>query len=548
VGLRDTPLAAFAELRLRLVLRRLRARGGVAELVARVLSYLVLVPVGLLFAGLMATGAYAAARAGRGLKVDVPLAAMFFGLWQAWTAVALSLAEQESVDLRRFLVYPLRPGRLYALGLAASVVGDPFSLFWCLLLGGAFAGAAAGRFGWWLAPYALLLLGFAAATTTGVALIQELAGRFLRGKRLRAVLIGLLYLGLAFAVTAVAGSRRVDPALLKRLFEQVKWLAWPAALAHGGARLLFGGAVLEALPWLVGLLAAAAAAGWGAYRLALAEARSGGAVASVAGGSAAGSPAGGLGPRLLGALPGRLAPLLERELKQLARHPLPGVLLLVMPGLAGLVAWKVPPALGAEPTSLLAALPLLGFALYAHVAVQPFWLNAFGWDRGGARLLLLAPLDLSEVLLAKNGATYAFSALLYGACAAAVVALSGWPPAWALVGAAALHLGVAPFLCGLGNVVSILNPRVASMALQRSGNLPALSVLAGMGMISAVTVLFALPVLLALRLDQGWVLPAAWGLLALLGLVAYRRTLPAAARLLWARREQLLGVVTGDDL
>jgi len=146
-GLRDTPLAAFVELRFRLGLRRLRGRGGVPELVARIISYAVLLPASVVFAGLVGLGTYQAARAGRGLRVDVPVSAILFGVWQAWTATAMSLQEREGVDLRRFLLFPLPAGRLYTYGLAASVVGDPFSLFWCVLLGGAFAGAAAGRMG-----------------------------------------------------------------------------------------------------------------------------------------------------------------------------------------------------------------------------------------------------------------------------------------------------------------------------------------------------------------------------------------------------------------
>jgi len=134
--LRDGPLAAFAELRFRLAWRRLRGRGGVPDLVARIASFLVLVPAGLALAVLVGLGAYRAARAGHGLVATVQLNALFFGVWQAWTAVAISMQEQEALDLRRFLVYPLRTGRLYAYGLAASVVGDPFALFWCLLLGG----------------------------------------------------------------------------------------------------------------------------------------------------------------------------------------------------------------------------------------------------------------------------------------------------------------------------------------------------------------------------------------------------------------------------
>jgi ABC-2 type transport system permease protein len=127
------------------------------------------------------------------------------------------------------------------------------------------------------------------------------------------------------------------------------------------------------------------------------------------------------------------------------------------------------------------------------------------------------------------------------------ISLAGPPPAWALAAAVLLHLGVAPWLYGLGNLVSIYSPRAASLTLQRSGNMPALSGLAGMAIISGVAGVFGLPVLLALRLDEGWVLPAAWAVLGGLGLLAYRLALPRVGRLLMARREPLLAAVTGDD-
>jgi ABC-2 type transport system permease protein len=541
-SLRDTPLAAFAELRFLLAWRRLRARGGAAELVAQVVGYLMVIPAALIFSGLVAAGTWRAARAGRGLQSSLPVSALFFGVWQAWTATALSLQDGEQVDLRRFLVYPLRAGRLYAYGLVATVVGDPFALFWCALLLGGFAGAALGRFGAWLLPFALGLALFVAATAAWVALLQETAGRLLRGRRrVRLLLVALVYLGVVFASLALAGQRR--PVALGRVtevLEVVQWIAWPAALAAGAARRLFAGEVAAALPWLAGLAVAGAAAAWSAFRLALAAARSGGEALAARG---AGPGAG----WATEALPGRVGPLVEREAKHLLRHPLPGVLALVIPALAGIVAWKALPHIPAEAGEVVRALPLLGFALYTHLATQVFWLNAFAWDRGGARLLFLAPLDLADVLQAKNAATYALSAALYLAATGLTVLVAGAPPLWALAAAAALHGGVAPFLYGLGNLVSVLNPRISAMTLQRSGALPALSGLAGMAIVSGVSALFAAPVLLALRIDSGWVLPAAWLALGAGGLLAYRATLPRVARLLAARREPLLAAVTGDD-
>lgn len=539
---REGPLAALVELRFRLAMRRLRGRGGVPELVARVLNYLVIIPAALAFAGLVGAGLYRAARAGRGLQVELPVTAVFFGIWQAWTALALSLQEREGVDLRRFLVYPLPSARVFTYGMVSSVLGDPFALFWCVLLAGGFAGAALGRPGAWLLPLGVTMALFAVALSCYVVLLQEAAGRILRGKRTREVAIALLYVGLALGGVALAGAKgHADPVRLKELLGGLQWIGWPAALAAGAARPLFAGEVAAALPWLGGLAASAALSWWAAYRLTLAAATAGegaGAGRGAAGG--AGWPT--------GWLPGRLGPLLEREVKHLARHPLPGVLLLVIPGLAGVVAWQVAPRIPAEAGEVVRALPLFGFALYTHLVTQAFWLNTFGWDRAGARLHFLAPLDLREVLVAKNLASYGLAASLYLACALLTVALAGAPPPWALLAALALHAGVAPWLHGLGNLVSVLNPRVTSRNLQRSGNLPALTALAGMVSFSGVSALFALPVLLALRLDEGWVLPVAWLALGAAGVLAYRATLARVARLLSSRREGLLAAVTEDDL
>jgi hypothetical protein len=74
-------MAAFAELRFRLAWRRLRGRGGVPDLVARLISFLVVVPAGLVLAGLVGVGTYRAAKAGQGLLATIPLNALFFGVW-----------------------------------------------------------------------------------------------------------------------------------------------------------------------------------------------------------------------------------------------------------------------------------------------------------------------------------------------------------------------------------------------------------------------------------------------------------------------------------
>jgi ABC-2 type transport system permease protein len=530
-----SPLLAFAELRYRLLVRRLRGRGGIPELVARIALFAVAIPMGLLFAALSGAGAWKAVRSGPALA-EISVAALFFGVWQTWTAVSLSVSEREALDLSRFLVYPLPPGRIYAYGLAASMIGDPFAVFWMLLLGGAFVGGALARPGAWVVLLAVAYALYAIATTALVALLQELLARLLRGRRVREVAIAAIYVGTGFLVVFMTGGPRATLQAL-RVLRTVRWVAFPPALAERAVVSMYLERWPAAAGWLVLLAASGVAAAWAAYRLALAAARSGGDQAPRAAATGAG------GWRV----PGRLGPLVEKEGKYLLRHPIASVLSLVVPALAGFVAWKLVPQIPKEAGEVVRALPLFGFALYAHLATQPFWLNAFGWERGGSRAWFLAPVDPADVLAAKNLVTYVFSLALFAASAGAAVALGGAPPAWAVAGALALHAGIAPWLLAAGNAVSILVPRPAPMTIQRGGHLSPVSAVAGMAIFSAGGALAASPVLVALRLDQPWLLPAGWALLGALGLAAYRAALPRLARLLRERREPLLEAVCGDD-
>jgi ABC-2 type transport system permease protein len=533
---RPSPLVAFGELRARLLWRRLRGRGGVPELVARIALFAVALPAGFAFAALAGAGAWKAVRAGPGLRSDVAVAALLFGLWQTWTAVSLSVSEREAVDLRRFLGYPIPPGRVFGYGLVSSLVGDPFALVWCLMLGGAFLGAAVARPGAWLLLLALAYLLFAAATVALVALLQELLARLLRGRRVREIAIAAVYVGTAFLLVSLSGGPRAVWKTLRAL-AHVRWIAFPPALADRAVTSLYAGRDAVALAWLALLAVAAAGACWAAYRLALSAARSGGDQAPRAAATGAG------GWRL----PGRRGALIEKEGKYLLRHPVSSVLALVVPAFAAFVAWKVSPRIPVEAGEVVRVLPLLAFAFYAHLATQPFWLNAFGWERGGGRTWFLAPVAHADLLVAKNAAAYALSLALFGASAGVGIAVGGAPPRWALLGALALHAGIAPWFLAAGNVVSILNPRASPHTIQRGGHLSPVSALSGMAIFAGGGALFALPVLGAIRLEEPWLLASGWTALGLAGLLVYRLALPRTVRLLGDRREALLEAVCGDD-
>jgi hypothetical protein len=178
-------LGALVELRARLLWRRFTSRGGIAEGVASVVLLAIAIPVGLGFAVAVGFGAFQSVRAGGGLRSDVGAAAIFFGLWQTWTVVSLTLNDREGLDLGRFLVFPIGPGRVYGMGLATGVVGDPMGLVWGAILLGVFVGSAVARPGAWLGLLALTLVAFAVATVLFVALIQEVLTFVLSTRRIR---------------------------------------------------------------------------------------------------------------------------------------------------------------------------------------------------------------------------------------------------------------------------------------------------------------------------------------------------------------------------
>ena len=532
---RQAGLSELGELRLRLTLRRLRGRGGTAEGVALLLMFVMAVPVGLFFAGVVGVGSYRAARAAHGLQATIPIAAIVYGVWQSWTAVSLTMNERDAIDLRRLLVYPVPPSRLYLAGLGTSLVADPFALFWLVLLAGMVAGAAVARPGAWLLLLAVVLGAFAVATVALVALAQELLARIARHRRWRELAALTALAGWLLIVFALASGPALHGA--RPLLRQARWLLYPAALAAEAAEHLYAQRPARALPWLLLLAAAAVATGWVAYRVALSTARSGGEEARIVVGRSG---------RKRTFLPERLGPLFEKEVLYLLRHPAARIYLVILPALSALLGWKGPFRTGGELAELVAALPLFGLAAYVHLAVQMFWVNALGWERGGARVLFLAPVPPRQVLAAKNLALATYACTLFALSGGAYLIVAGPPRPWALGAATALAVGLAPVLYALGNVVSVMLPRAAPFGVQRAGALSPVAAMAAMAITSGALALYAAPVLIAVWMDALWVVPFAWAALAVAGAVVWWVTLPATAALLASRREEILGAICGD--
>jgi hypothetical protein len=323
-----------------------------------------------------------------------------------------------------------------------------------------------------------------------------------------------------------------------RMLSRLRWIAFPPALTYEAAKLLYSGRVWAGLVWLSVLLVATGIAGFMAFRLALSSAQAGGEpTVAIAADRSVRFPL----------LRGRFGALLEKDLKLLVRHPLARIYTIIIPGLAAVVAWRITAYMPEDARELARALPLLGLAIYVPLMLQPFWLNGLGWERGGARLLCLAPLRGSEVVLSKNVAIFLFSLAIFAISAAISAVVGEAPPAWAWLSGFALQIGVAPVLFGLGNLVTLMNPKAASFGVHRGANISALSGLLGLIILTLTSGLFGLPVVVALGIDSLWLVPACWACLGLLSFGIYWMTLPAVGRLWERRKEEILTIVCGDE-
>ena len=250
-GRRPSPLLAFAELRARLLLRRLRGRGGIPELVARIA----------LFVGGGARGARLRRPRRRGRLEGGPRRPRAAARTSPWRRSSSASGRRgprsrsRSRSARRSTCAASsstqsRPGGVFAYGLAASVIGDPFAMFWSLMLGGAFLGGALARPGAWVLLLALAYALFVVATASFVALLQELLARLLRGRRVRELAIASVYLGTALLVVFMSGGPRAALQAF-RVLAYVRWIAFPAALAERAVVNLYAARTGAALGWLL---------------------------------------------------------------------------------------------------------------------------------------------------------------------------------------------------------------------------------------------------------------------------------------------------------
>lgn len=433
-------------------------------------------------------------------------------------------------DRKRLLVYPLAASRLFRLELLLRLAAAPEMP---LVVAGAAAGVAAhpGAPVWRAAALAL----YAAMNLLLAAGLRNFLERLLARRYLREILFLLVVLAAGLPQIALSAGA---PELVRA------WLAAPPGRLSpwGAAAAAAFGEGFEA--WAV--VAAWMAAAWVFGRRQFAKSLAAGEAPLAVLPQRPGAESRWRRLTRLAALlwPDPGAALLEKELLCLSRSAR-FRLAFVMGFSFGLLVWLPLLFGGARATeSLLVSEYLTLVSAYALLLLGEvtFW-NAFGMDRAGAQLYLLAPVPARAVLRSKNTAAV-LAVLAEVSLVALVCGLLGLPvPARKLAEAYAVALVLALYLAAGGNLTSVHLARAADpRAPWRSASSRRFQAL----------LVFLYPVLAApasLAFLARWLAgtDAAFystlGAAALLGAAFYGYSLDRAARTFERRSEHLLAAL-----
>ncbi len=458
-----------------------------------------------------------------------------------WQLVPLVLVSSgASMDLKRLLVYPIPPARLFDLEvllrlstglevlvvLAGATVGllrNPLIPAWAPLA---------------FVPFIVLNLFLAAG-------LRNLLARMLARKRVRELVVLLLVLAAAapqlLVLSGATGRLRgmLDAIPFDgSLFQLLPWTA-AARLAQGhgsaGAWLVLLG--WTAVAWRFGR--------WQFFRGLRFDAE---AARSTAGRPA---PASGWRERLYRApsvlLPDPLGAIVEKEIRFLSRAPR-FRLVFLMGFTFGLVIW-LPLALqergsgSALSTNYLTFVSVYALLLLGEVT---FW-NSLGFDRSAAQFWYLAPVKFSTILVGKNIAA-ALVVFVEITAVALVCSLLGMPVSSAkLAEAYSVTLTLTVYLLAVGNLGSTHYPRpvnpVQSWRSASAGRFQALLLL--LYPVVAVPVALAYGARYAFESETAFYLVMAFALA--LGAVVYRIAIESAVSTAEARKEKLLEALARGD-
>ena len=459
-----------------------------------------------------------------------------------WQFVPVMLASTGvSLDLRRLMVYPIAPSRLFAIEVALRVSTGVEVLI-------VMAGAAVGLMRSPVAPLwgPLFFLPFVAFNLLLSAGVRDLLTRLLSRRGVRELVIfGIVLLSALPQLLAVA----IPPEQWKTIFSRysgdvpVLPLPWQCA-----AELSTGRVGVLPLAALAAWTAAAAWFGYSQFRRGLrwdADATRSKERASTSRGYLALLDSFYALPRRF--LPDPLGALVEKDLRVLSRAP--RFRLVFFMGFSfGLIIW-LPLAMGRGRTpGVFSENILVWVSMYAALLLGEvlFW-NSFGFDRAASQAYYVMPVRISTVLLAKN-ITAVFLLLLEVACVTAVTLLLRVRfPLYKIPEAFAVTLLLCLFLLGIGNLTSTHYPRPVDPAQSwRHANSGKVQ-----GLLLLVYPVLALPVAISYlaryAFDSEWAFYGALASAFIVALLFYRVSLDSSVAAADNRREQILAALSRGE-
>ncbi|MCE9669437.1 hypothetical protein LY474_16625 [Myxococcus stipitatus] len=470
-----------------------------------------------------------------------------FSVWVTWPL--LSAGVDDHSELSRYAAFPISPFRLLIASTVASLF-EPRALVFYAPLTGAALGFASVNPLWspWIAVVLYVMFALLCAAWSRVALYAVI--NVLREKHSAEIMGGGLVLFLVAAsfippidtswLTAVgeAGMGALDMTLIIN-----------AAVALGRVPPGFFGDGLGQLAWYRPRVAMAEALGLAffaamgmavAYALLMRFHRQAGRAGPQMKDSGDRDP--------FARTRTRFATLVLRESLDLWRNPrarllasVPFILAILLKLLSGRDLFVF--LLGGSADAWLMG----GLCIYGAVVIaSTFSQNTFAYDGQGFAAFLAAPLDLADVLRAKNQVQ---------ACAAlgmaVLVALFyrvyfGFGTLVDVACALAAVLGVVPMLLAAGNFLSLYFPVKFHASLKRRDKVPLTASMLGILAASAGCMPFGWALRLAGKDGPTWTTVTLVTASAALNLLLYRLVLPLALRVLERRKEVVLRAVTRE--
>lgn len=552
LGLQPAKQMALLQLHARLTRRQFSGEPG--RLVGMVVSALIFVPVVLL----VGAGSYMGY-----VRLPEPLPGELLGvvltlLWLVWLAMPLmAFSINESLDLTRLLVYPLRVGEL----ISAALLGTLFQLPLYLMLP-FFAAVVAGWYG--LGALPVVLIGLLLCLGHLVMINQLMlvaAGGLLRSRRFRDVMIVALSL-LGFSCYFVSRSleyvaRRffVDAANLAevRALNVLQWLP-PGASARAIQQAAVG-EWGEAWLWLAYAAVLLLGVVWLWHRLFLRMVTGGGFLVLGRASRSSGRPdepfpskASERKPwygRLLRLFPYPLRMLCAHELRRSWRIPQRRIGLvqgLLSPFLFGGIFLfnRVDLAAGTFPQWISLLLP--GYTIFS---IWLIGMNMLGWEGRALSTLLSTPVPRATIFLGKSLGLLSLMAIPIAVLTLFLLLFTrSW---WSLAGAGAA-LGAAAAVLGVLSVLSTLFPYPVNLeSVQRQSSFSSggcVTALANLVLTPASISLVCLPIAalygLAVWREMAWLVAAGTPVVMVYGAVMLWLGTQWAGRLLLQREAEVV--------